>query len=69
MVGNAVVVEWATTLKLSSLVGVIGANDIMKVAKDQAGETFQDGTYLIVILVYFVLVAPLFIWVDQRHKT
>jgi len=61
-VGSAIAVEWATTLKLSSLVGVIGAYDIMKVATMSAQQSYDQGVYLVVPLVYLILVAPILWW-------
>lgn len=61
-VGSAIAVEWATTLKLSSLVGVIGAYDIMKVATMSAQDSYDQGVYVVVPLVYLILVTPILWW-------
>ena len=64
----AITVEWATTLKLSSLVGVIGATDIMQVVMEQDLRTYHPGVYVVVFIVYWVLITPLLVWSD-RHDT
>jgi len=65
----AITVEWATTLKLSSLVGVIGATDIMQVVMEQDLRTYHPGVYVIVFVVYWVLITPLLVWSDRRDTT
>lgn len=64
----AIAVEWATTLKLSSLVGVIGATDIMQVVMEQDLRTYHPGVYVIVFIAYWVLITPLLVWSDLRDK-
>jgi ABC-type amino acid transport system permease subunit len=64
----AIAVEWATTLKLSSLVGVIGATDIMQVVMEQDLRTYHPGVYVIVFVVYWVLITPLLLWSDRLGK-
>jgi ABC-type amino acid transport system permease subunit len=64
----AIAVEWATTLKLSSLVGVIGATDIMQVVMEQDLRTYHPGVYVIVFVVYWVLISPLLLWSDRLGK-
>ncbi len=68
-VGSAIAVEWATTLKLSSLVGVVGAHDIMWVATQNATLSYDQGIYLVVPVVYFVLVSPILLWSEHLRKS
>jgi ABC-type amino acid transport system permease subunit len=67
-VDAAIAVEWATTLKLSSLVGVIGATDIMQVVMEQDLRTYHSGVYVIVFAVYWVLITPILLWSDRRSR-
>jgi polar amino acid transport system permease protein len=63
--GSALAVEWATTLKLSSLVGVIPTYDILKVAINGSSLSYDQSIYFVVPIVYFVLVAPIILWSDH----
>jgi polar amino acid transport system permease protein len=67
-VDAAIAVEWATTLKLSSLVGVIGATDIMQVVMEQDLRTYHSSVYIIVFVVYWALITPILLWSDRRSR-
>jgi polar amino acid transport system permease protein len=69
--GAAISNEWATTLKLTSLIGVVGVYDIMNVAKNHAENSYDATIFLVVFVVYAVLTIPLFIAADvtQRRAT
>jgi ABC-type amino acid transport system permease subunit len=65
--GAAITNEWATTLKLSSLVGVVGIYDIMNVAKNQAQQTYDLRIFWLVIVVYAILTIPI-MWTSDSLR-
>jgi polar amino acid transport system permease protein len=66
--GAGVTNEWATTLKLSSLVGVIGAYDIMKTSRTILDETYDTRVFLVVVAVYALLTIPVFMLSDRYMR-
>ncbi|MDG2535518.1 ABC transporter permease subunit [Sphingomonas sp. HITSZ_GF] len=67
--GAGIVNEWATTLKLSSLVGVIGVVDIMNAAKAELLQSMSLLALLVVVFIYALLIVPVCVLADQIAKS
>ena len=62
---SAILVEWTTTIKLTSLVGVIGIADIMETSKREVLRSFDPTLYFIIPLVYAVPVVIILLTADH----
>ncbi|MBT3261259.1 ABC transporter permease subunit [bacterium] len=63
-------VQWFTTIKLSSLTSVIGVGEILHRSQQVIRETYQvEATYVIMVLCYMVVVIPIAIIADYYHNT
>jgi ABC-type amino acid transport system permease subunit len=62
---SAILVEWTTTIKLTSLVGVIGIADIMETARREVLRSFDPKIYFFIPLVYAVPVVVILLMADH----
>lgn len=62
-------VQWFTTIKLSSLASVIGVTEILHRSQQVIRETYQtEASYFILVVCYMVVVIPISILADYSEK-